>query len=173
MKKNLISILILALLVVNLVLTSIMMFSTMSTMKKTSTLVSNIATVLNIELNGPGEENGEENTTVSMADTDIYNIDDEIMIALKKGDDEKNHYCQVKVSLLMNKNHEDYATGSASLATSSSVIQGIVNDVIASYTYEEVQNNRDVITEEILSQIQQMYGSTFIYGITFSKFFPS
>lgn len=172
MKKNLISILILALLVVNLILTTVMMFATMSSVKKTSALVSSIASVLNIEINGSAGNETEENNTVTMADTDIYNIEDEIMIALKKGDDEKPHYCQVKVSLLMNKKHEDYAANSASLATSSSVIQGIVNDVIASYTYEEVQTNRDAITQEILLNIQQMYGSTFVYGITFSKFLP-
>ena len=59
MKKNLISVLILALLVVNLVLTSIMMFSTMSSVKKTSALVTSIASVLNIELGGESEVAGE------------------------------------------------------------------------------------------------------------------
>ena len=59
MKKNMISIIILALLVVNIVLTAIMMFSVTSASKKTAALVDNIATALDLELtarNGDEEE---------------------------------------------------------------------------------------------------------------------
>ena len=56
MKKNLLSIVILALLIVNLVLTSIMMFSVMSTNKKTAAVVTDIASVLQLELGGEEEE---------------------------------------------------------------------------------------------------------------------
>ena len=54
MKKNLISIVILALLIVNIVLTSIMMFSVMSTNKKTAALVGDVAAAISLEL-GTGE----------------------------------------------------------------------------------------------------------------------
>ena len=58
MKKNLISIVILALLIVNIVLTAIMMFSVTSASKKTAALVDNISKALDLELaaNGNGEE---------------------------------------------------------------------------------------------------------------------
>ena len=46
MKKNLISVIILALLIVNIVLTAIMMFSVTGASKKTAALVDNIATAL-------------------------------------------------------------------------------------------------------------------------------
>ena len=55
MKKNLLSVLILALLVVNIVLTTIMMLSITKTNSKTAELVTNIATVMNLELYGPEE----------------------------------------------------------------------------------------------------------------------
>ena len=48
MKKNLLSVLILALLVVNIVLTTIMMLSITKTNSKTAELVTNIATVMNL-----------------------------------------------------------------------------------------------------------------------------
>ena len=89
MKKNLISVLILALLVVNLVLTSIMMFSTMSSVKKTSALVTSIASVLNIELSGESEEAGE--TEVKLNDLVTHDIPDDLTIPLKKGEDGKDH----------------------------------------------------------------------------------
>ena len=54
MKKNLMSVVILALLVVNLILTGIMMFSCVSANKKTAALVNDIASVLDLELTGGG-----------------------------------------------------------------------------------------------------------------------
>ena len=50
MKKNLISIVILALLIVNIVLTAIMMFSVTSTNKKTAALVTDIASAISLDL---------------------------------------------------------------------------------------------------------------------------
>ena len=55
MKKNLISIIILALLIVNIVLTAIMMFSVTGTATKTSALVDNITRALNLELTAKGD----------------------------------------------------------------------------------------------------------------------
>lgn len=54
MKKNLLSILILVLLIVNIALTTVMMISVTGTNKKTAELVTSIATVLNLELYNPG-----------------------------------------------------------------------------------------------------------------------
>ena len=60
MKKNLLSVVILALLVVNLILTGIMMFSCVSANKKTAALVNDIASVLDLELTGGGSNAEEE-----------------------------------------------------------------------------------------------------------------
>ena len=50
MKKNLISIIILALLIVNIVLTAIMMFSVTTTNRKTAALVGDIASAISLDL---------------------------------------------------------------------------------------------------------------------------
>ena len=50
MKKNMLSILILALLIVNIVLTAIMMFSITGTAKKTSALIDDISAAINLDL---------------------------------------------------------------------------------------------------------------------------
>ena len=60
MKKNLLTIIVIALLIVNIVLTGIMMISMMGTNKKTADLVSDIAAVLNLELGVEEEEEVEE-----------------------------------------------------------------------------------------------------------------
>ena len=91
MKKNLISVIMLALLIVNIVLTAIMMFSVAPASKKTSALVDNIATALNLELSSGTEGAAEE--VVSMADTETYSFAENMTIPLKKSEgDDKVHY---------------------------------------------------------------------------------
>ena len=104
MKKNLLSVLILALLVVNLILTGIMMFSVMSTNKKTAAVVTDVASILKLEIGtGEGGEGGEdgEKPHPSMADTAVVQLpsDGDMQITLAKGSDGKDHIALVNVSL--------------------------------------------------------------------------
>ena len=71
MKKNLISIIILALLIVNIVLTAIMMFSVTGTATKTSALVDNITRALNLELTAKGDDGA---SAVPISDIATYDI---------------------------------------------------------------------------------------------------
>ena len=167
MKKNLISVLILALLVVNLVLTSIMMFSTMSSVKKTSALVTSIASVLNIELGGESEVAGE--TEIKLSDLEPHDIPDDLTIPLKKGEDGKDHYCIVAVSLMLNKTHPDYETYGANIASQDSLIKSIIIEVIGSHTIEEVKADSEALRNEILAKLQEAYDSDFIYKVAFSN----
>ena len=166
MKKNLMSVVILALLVVNLILTGIMMFSCVSANKKTAALVNDIASVLDLELTGGGS-NTEEVAAVSVADTEMYNIADAMTVALRPSEDGKEHYCMCEVSFSMNKTHEDYETMSPMVATQESKIRSIIIGVIGGYTKEEAQANQKAIESEILEQVQQMFGSNFIYEAYF------
>lgn len=166
MKKNLMSVVILALLVVNLILTGIMMFSCVSANKKTAALVNDIASVLDLELTGGGS-NTEEVAAVSVADTEIYNIADAMTVALRPSEDGKEHYCMCEVSFSMNKTHEDYETMSPMVATQESKIRSIIIGVIGGYTKEEAQANQKAIESAILDQVQQMFGSNFIYEAYF------
>ena len=159
MKKNLMSILILALLVVNIVLTSIMMFSMMGANKSTTELVKKIATVINLELNPGGSE-----PEVPISDMVPYNIADAMTIMLKS-----THYMQLSVTLQMNKKNKDYKKYAETLKTNEQVIKGCINEVISSHTLEEVQNDMDSIRNEILVRIQREYNnSEFIYKVVFS-----
>jgi len=166
MKKNLISIMVLALLVVNVVLTAVMMFSVIGAAKKTTALVNNIASVLNIELT---KDETETESVVAIADSVTVDIPDTLTISLKKGDDGKDHYCLVNVSIYLNSKHEDYATYSETVASNTSLFKSIIIDVIGSHTLDEVKGNPEAIRDEILNQIQTAYGSTFIYKVTFSN----
>ena len=100
MKKNLLSVIILALLIVNIVLSSIMMYSFTSTNKKTAELVANISTVLNLQLTTPGQDTVVEEA-VPMSELAIWNLDGSMTIPLRSLDG-KNHSIMFNISFTMN-----------------------------------------------------------------------
>ena len=163
MKKNLLSVIILALLVVNLALTGVMMFSTVSANKKTVALVDQIAAILNMEVKP--ELNTESAKEVSILDTDTYNIADEMVITLKKGEDGAEHYAIVSISMSLDKTDERYAELQPLVEANESKIKSVINDTFSKYTKEEASANQKAIADEILRQIQTMFDSTFIYEV--------
>lgn len=166
MKRNLLSIIILALLVVNIVLSAIMMVSVSSASKKTAALVSDIATIIGLEIDGLPDSSVA--TSVSMADTAVYNISAELTIPLKNGEDGKAHYAVGNVSLSMNTTHEDYSTYSETMVDREGLIKDVVFAVMGNYTMEEARLNPEQIKSEILVKIQELFGSDFIYGVSFN-----
>lgn len=169
MKKNLLSILILALLVVNLIMTSIMMISVLNQSNKTAKLVGKIAAAVDLELNTGtmGDDTAEE---VSIKNTDVYVISEAMTIPLAAGEDGKDHYFIVTVSLSLNMKHKDYKTyGSAeAMEGKESLIKSEINSVISQYTLEYCKANQEALCQEILERLQDMYDSDFIFNVTFS-----
>ena len=163
MKKNLLSVIILALLVVNLALTGIMMFSTLSANKKTVALINQIASILNLEVKGGTD--GEKQ--LSVLDTETYNIPEEMVITLKASSDGAEHYAIVSTSLSIDKTHEDYEQYNPLIAEKESKITSIINNVFGQYTKEEASANQQVIADQILKQLQEMFGSDFIHEVYF------
>lgn len=167
MKRNLLSIIILALLVVNIVLSAIMMVSVSSASKKTSQLVSSIATYVGIEIDGLPQAEGAGGTSVSMADTAVHNLD-EMTIPLKKGEDGEDHYAVGSVSLSLDTKHEDYKQYSEKMADYNGIVKDIVFSVMAKYTVDDARGDAEPIKAEILQRIQESFESKFIYSISFN-----
>lgn len=169
MKKNLISIVILALLIVNIVLTAIMMFSVVGTSRKTAALVDNIATALNLELaaNGNGEE--DEAVSVPMADIATYDVaGGEKMTIQLKSDGDEQHFCIVSVTLSMNTKDKAYKKFGETLSERDTLIKGEIFDVFGQYTVEDAKNNQEEIKDKILERIQTMFDSEFIFNVVFN-----
>ncbi len=165
MKRNLLSILILALLVVNIVLTAVLMFSVVGTNNKVAALVTDIGTILQLDLGAANGEGGEE---LHVEDIEMYNIPDSMTIHLKMTEDGKDHYCIVSVALSVNKKHEDYKKHGTTISNYESLIKGEVDQVIGAYTKEEAEANKEAIADEILTRIQDLYDSTFIVDVVFT-----
>ena len=167
MKKNLMSIIILALVLINLVLTAIIMFSTVSANKKTVALVDNIAAVLDLELNDGSASADEGEVSVSVADSQVYDIADSMTISLKPSEDGSDHYCLVEVSFSLNTKHDDYKTYQPLLAERESKVKSEIIDVIGSYTKEEAMADVPGLQAAILAKVQSMFDSDFIYEAYF------
>lgn len=171
MKKNLLSIVILSLLVVNIVLTVIMMMNVMGTNQKTAAIVTDIASVLNLELDKGDGSSG--SGSVSLEDTVVYSVQDSMTITLKRDEgDEKDHYCIVKVSFSLDSTNPDYAKygdGAGDLSSMETLMKSEVINVISSYTLSEAQLSQQQMADDILKRIQELYGSNFIYKVSFSE----
>lgn len=166
MKRNLLSIIILALLVVNIVLSAIMMVSVSSASRKTASLVADIAACVGIEINGLPQS--EITQSVSMADTAVHNVSGELTIPLKKGEDGEDHYAVGSVSLSMDTKNKDYKKYSETMADMDGIIKDIVFDVMGNYTIDEARNDSNTIKSEILTKIQERFGSSFIYSVSYN-----
>lgn len=167
MKKNLMSVIILALVLVNVVLSGIIMFSTISANKKTVALVDNIASVLELELTDGSSAEEAVETAVAVTDSQVYDIADSMTIALRQSEDGKDHFAMVEVSFSLNMKHDDYKTYQPLLAERESKIKSQIIDVIGSYTKEEASANVPALQQEILKRVQGLFGSDFIYEAYF------
>lgn len=167
MKKNLMSVIILALVAVNVVLTGIIMFSTVSANRKTIALVDDIAAILNLELEKTAEGGEEaEPEMVLPENSEVYDIADAMTIALKSSDG-KDHYALCSVSFSINKEDPDYKTYQPLFSAKESKIKSEIIEVVGQYTKEEAQANVHGIEEAILKKVQEMFDSKFVYEAYF------
>ena len=162
MKKNLISIIILALLIVNIVLTAIMMFSVTGTATKTSALVDNITRALNLELTAKGDAGA---SAVPISDIATYDIA-EMTIELQQDAEGNQHFFVGSITLSMNTKDKDYKTYGGDMESRESLIKSEITDVISSYTVEDARSNQDTIKSEILERIQTLFNSEFVFNVS-------
>lgn len=167
MKRNLMTVFILALLILNTVLTAIIMFSVVSANNKTIALVNQIGSVLNLELVGASNSDITGGAGVKVEDTEIYDILSPMTITLKQSADGSEHYAQVEVSFSINTKHKDYKELQPLVAPNESKIKSEIIDVISSYTKEEATANQAGVQEAILNRVQKLFGSDFIYEAYF------
>ncbi len=168
MKRNLLSVLILALMIVNIALTAVMMVSVTQTNKKTAALVDSISMVLNLEI-----EKQEADSPVPISDLDVYPIPDEMTILLKADDSGSSHYAVVSVSIVMNTKDEEYEQYKPMVSERESLIKSEIMEAFGSYTKAEVEADSSIVGNDIKERLQTLFGSKFITDVTFQKIVTS
>lgn len=170
MKKNILTIIIMALTAVNLILTAVIVFTTVPAMNRTNNLIKQVSSVIDLELESP--EDSEDNVDVDVKDieTHEFKYDSEATINLKKSSDGKEHWGQLdSVTLSVNKKSDDYKSLNETLDSNSSKVMEIVTGVISSYDYEGIKNNKEQIKKEVLQQLKDYFKSDFIIDISFNN----
>lgn len=168
MKKNLLSVLVLALVLVNVILSAVMMFSVLSTNRKTAALVNSVASILNLELEQPGAEAEKD---VPMSDLAFWNVEGKITIPLVSHDG-KNHFIVFEeVAISMNTKEKGYKTYGEDVIAGvyASVIKDAITNTVNQYTVDECTNNFDAIKDEILKNVKDLFDKDFIYSIAISN----
>ena len=168
------TLIILAILIVNTVMTGIMMFVVVPANKKTMELVGDISSAIQLDLGIAGSgalQSGGANVAIS--DIQPYNIPDQLTVKLRSdGEEGGDHFAVVGITLSLNTKNEDYKTYNAeTLANYSGLMQDEVDKVIGSYTYSEINSQtvtKQDIQDRILEELQAMFNSQVICGVSFS-----
>ena len=104
MKKNLLAVIILALVLVNLILTAVLVFSIIPQTKKSNELIDQVCAAINIELEGGQNK---DSSAVPIEEIAVYNITDNFTVNLADNGDGKKHYAVFSVGLSVNKTSEE------------------------------------------------------------------
>lgn len=166
MKKNLITVIILALVLVNLVLTAVLAFTIIPQTKKSNELIDRICTAIDLEL-----ESGDNTdaSAIPIEDIEVYNIADQFTINLKDSGDGKDHFAIFSVGLSMNIKSDGYkSVGATGLEAKETLIKDEINDIVQTHTMEDFRENSNGVKDEILKAMQDMFGKDFIVGVSFS-----
>lgn len=167
MKKHLLSIITTALVVVNLIMSIVIVFTVLPTTSKINNLVTQICAALALDLDSSGD--GAESLKIEDMETYAVGDGEEMTINLKSGEDGKDHYALIKCSIVVNKKHEDYDKYVGSITEKSSLIKDAINSEVSNFTIEEMKSNPEDVQQAILERLQKLFNSRFIVKVTFDN----
>ncbi len=170
MKKNLISVIILALVLANFVLTALLIFSVLPETNKANAMIEKVCSAIDLELNS-GAGTGISNVPIEQIESYPVNEGEALTINLAAGEGEKDpHYAQIAVSLSLNTKSDNYKKYPATdLAAKDDIICNDIIQIVGSYTLAQFNSNREDIQKEILDEMQGLFGGDYIVAVNFSE----
>ena len=156
MKRNITTIMVMALVTLNVVLTGIIMFVMVPSLNKVNTLVTKVSNIIDLELESPKEEP----TEVAMADREDRTIDTPIQITLKADAQGRISYAAIdSITVTLNKKAKSYEDVTAIFDNNKTYIQDIITSIYAQYDFESAQSNGSQIKTKALEQISKHFDS--------------
>lgn len=169
MKKNIFSVIITALTVINVVLTAIMFFVMLPAFQKTNNLMSQVASVLNLELDADGDAGSDEDYSLKDLESVVVTFDQQQTLNLKPGSDTDSHYAMLNgYTLSVYKKADDYKEVSKILENNKAEITDIIRSVIQSHTSEDI--SQDQIQKEALEKIREHLDSKAVKKVMLENF---
>lgn len=163
MKKNLMTVIILALVFANFVLTAILMFTVLPQTQKANELITKVCEAIDLELNS-GAASGLSNLPIDQIATYNVGSGEKMTINLAGGD----NYALISVSLSINKESERYKEATTEILTEQeSIVKNTINQVVRQYTKDEFLKNTETVQDEICQSLQKLYGKEYIVNVSF------
>lgn len=180
MKKNLITVIILALVLANLILTAILTFTLLPQAKKSNELIDRICSAIDLELEAGEEEAAPQ---VSIENLEMFDLTDSFTVTLKSGQTEssessenngkdKKHYAIFSVGISLDKKSKGYKTygGIEGLREKETMICDEIISVVGGYTLEEFNaDSQAAVKKDILKRLQELFGSDLIIEVRFKS----
>lgn len=168
MKKNILTIVIMASTILNLILTIVMMFSVVPGMNKTNKLIDKVASAIDLEMDAQEQEEAE----YTVEDLEAYEIkfDSKQTINLKGVEgDKESHFAMIEgVVVSFNTKADDYDKVSESAKAANVYIIDCVKEALAEQTIATL--NEQTVKEVALAKIQEFYGSKCIVRLSLTGF---
>lgn len=169
MKKNIFSVIITALTVINVVLTAIMFFVMLPTFQKTNNLITQVASVLNLELDADGDADSDEEYSLKDLESVAVAFEEQQTLNLKVGGDGKTHYAMLNgYTLSVYKKADDYKEVSKILTNNQAEITDIIRSVIQNHTADDI--SQDEIQKEALEKIREHLDSKAVKKVILDNF---
>lgn len=170
MKKNILTVVVIALCLINLALSAVIVFSIVPMANRTNDLITQVASVINLELEDPNADSIVAD--VPVADREALapiGGENEVMINLKKdASSQQQHYAMYDtVTLTVNKAAEDYKTVTDLISKNSTYIMDCVTTTLAQRTLEELQNDTDrsELKADIIEKLNDYFDSSAVCDV--------
>lgn len=168
MKKNLITVMVLALVLVNLILTAVLTITIVPQTKKANELITQVCSAINLELQSGATTS--DVGTVPLDKLATYSIADSMTINFKDGGDGVSHLVVMTVTISMNTEADGFEEyGGEKLSEKEVLIKDIINRVVGSRTYDEFKVDEQGVRDEIVEELHKLFGSSFIIGVSFPE----
>lgn len=145
MKKNLISVLILALCFANLVLTALLIFTIIPETKKANNLIDQVCEAISLDLNSGTATSGSQLPQDQIVDYALTADDDTLTFNFAPSEDGNTHYLVCGISLSLNKKSDGYKTYGEDLSAKKNVILADITDIIGDYTMEQYNTDKSAV----------------------------
>lgn len=165
MKKNLMSVVILALVLVNLILTAILTITVLPETKKANELITQVCSAINLELESGSVKSDASSVPIDKLAT--YDISDSMTINLKDSGDGKEHYAVITVSLFMNKDSKGYKSFGEFMEEKKNLVMSEITSVVSGFTYDEFKSDQQGVQDAIVADLQKLFDSDFIVSVGF------
>lgn len=166
MKKSMLNVIILALVLVNLVLTVILTFSLVSTNKKTNSLINKVAQIIDLDVAG-GVSNNNSSTGSGIENVSYIDIknNDSTDIIVSYVDNGKTRYAVLSVSVGLNSKAKDYITVSTSVDNGMKVLVNKITNEANKYTYSTISANKSTMETDLLKEFQELFKTETIQSV--------